>query len=77
MYLVVIESALSAIAGTRLRWQKLTRTGDVAVSPARSLHAGDRESPLDRRGPIDSRPCPGPGDEAMALEAARRRALEV
>jgi cellulose synthase/poly-beta-1,6-N-acetylglucosamine synthase-like glycosyltransferase len=31
MYLVVIESVASALAGTRLRWHKLTRTGDVVV----------------------------------------------
>jgi cellulose synthase/poly-beta-1,6-N-acetylglucosamine synthase-like glycosyltransferase/peptidoglycan/xylan/chitin deacetylase (PgdA/CDA1 family) len=36
MYLVVFESVISAVAGTRLRWQKLTRTGDLVVagSPA-------------------------------------------
>jgi cellulose synthase/poly-beta-1,6-N-acetylglucosamine synthase-like glycosyltransferase/peptidoglycan/xylan/chitin deacetylase (PgdA/CDA1 family) len=32
MYLVVIESVASALAGTRLRWHKLTRTGDVVVA---------------------------------------------
>ena len=32
MYLVVIESVGSAFAGTRLRWHKLTRTGDVVVA---------------------------------------------
>jgi cellulose synthase/poly-beta-1,6-N-acetylglucosamine synthase-like glycosyltransferase len=32
MYLVVIESVASAIAGTRLRWHKLSRTGDVVVA---------------------------------------------
>lgn len=31
MYLVVIESAISALAGTRLRWHKLERTGDVEI----------------------------------------------
>ncbi|HEX8348195.1 MAG TPA: glycosyltransferase family 2 protein, partial [Actinoplanes sp.] len=31
MYLVVIRSVLTALAGVRLRWQKLRRTGDVAV----------------------------------------------
>jgi hypothetical protein len=34
VYLVVFESAVSALAGTRLRWHKLTRTGDVVVSTA-------------------------------------------
>ncbi|HEX9529953.1 MAG TPA: glycosyltransferase [Acidimicrobiales bacterium] len=33
MYLVVIQSALSALAGTRLRWHKLARTGEVIVPP--------------------------------------------
>ena len=32
MYLVVIESLASALAGTRLRWHKLVRTGDVVVA---------------------------------------------
>jgi cellulose synthase/poly-beta-1,6-N-acetylglucosamine synthase-like glycosyltransferase len=40
MYLVVIESVASALAGTRLRWHKLTRTGDVVV-------AGGRPKPAD------------------------------
>lgn len=31
MYLVVIEAVASAFAGTRLRWHKLARTGDVTV----------------------------------------------
>jgi poly-beta-1,6 N-acetyl-D-glucosamine synthase len=32
VYLVVFESAISACAGTRLRWHKLTRTGDIVVA---------------------------------------------
>jgi poly-beta-1,6 N-acetyl-D-glucosamine synthase len=32
VYLVVFESMISACAGTRLRWHKLTRTGDVVVA---------------------------------------------
>ncbi|GAC1326310.1 MAG: glycosyltransferase [Thermoleophilaceae bacterium] len=31
MYLVVIESAISALLGTRIAWQRLERTGDVEV----------------------------------------------
>jgi hypothetical protein len=31
MYLVVIESVISALAGTRIRWQPMERTGDVEV----------------------------------------------
>ena len=33
MYLVVIESMISALRGTRLRWQHMERTGDVEVAP--------------------------------------------
>jgi cellulose synthase/poly-beta-1,6-N-acetylglucosamine synthase-like glycosyltransferase/peptidoglycan/xylan/chitin deacetylase (PgdA/CDA1 family) len=32
MYLVVIESLISALAGTRIRWQRMERTGDVEVA---------------------------------------------
>ena len=31
VYLVVFEAIVSAVAGTRLRWHKLTRTGDIVV----------------------------------------------
>ncbi|GAC1324791.1 MAG: glycosyltransferase [Mycobacteriales bacterium] len=31
MYLVVLQSVASAVSGTRLRWHKLARTGDVVV----------------------------------------------
>jgi cellulose synthase/poly-beta-1,6-N-acetylglucosamine synthase-like glycosyltransferase len=34
LYLVVFESVVAAFAGTRLRWHKLTRTGDVVVAGA-------------------------------------------
>ncbi|HWB35600.1 MAG TPA: glycosyltransferase family 2 protein, partial [Rugosimonospora sp.] len=34
VYLVVFESMVSALAGTRLRWHKLTRTGDVVIATA-------------------------------------------
>jgi cellulose synthase/poly-beta-1,6-N-acetylglucosamine synthase-like glycosyltransferase len=33
MYLVVIESVISAIVGTRLKWGTIERTGDVEVAP--------------------------------------------
>jgi cellulose synthase/poly-beta-1,6-N-acetylglucosamine synthase-like glycosyltransferase/peptidoglycan/xylan/chitin deacetylase (PgdA/CDA1 family) len=32
MYLVVIESLISALAGTRIRWQHVERTGEVKVA---------------------------------------------
>jgi cellulose synthase/poly-beta-1,6-N-acetylglucosamine synthase-like glycosyltransferase/peptidoglycan/xylan/chitin deacetylase (PgdA/CDA1 family) len=35
MYLVVIQSVTSALLGTRLRWHKLHRTGDIEVLAAR------------------------------------------
>ena len=31
MYLVVIQSVISAVVGTRLRWHKLTRIGGLDV----------------------------------------------
>jgi cellulose synthase/poly-beta-1,6-N-acetylglucosamine synthase-like glycosyltransferase/peptidoglycan/xylan/chitin deacetylase (PgdA/CDA1 family) len=33
MYLVLLQSAVTALTGRRLRWQKLRRTGEVAVAP--------------------------------------------
>jgi cellulose synthase/poly-beta-1,6-N-acetylglucosamine synthase-like glycosyltransferase/peptidoglycan/xylan/chitin deacetylase (PgdA/CDA1 family) len=33
MYLVIIESTVSALVGARTRWRNLTRTGDVEVKP--------------------------------------------
>ena len=41
MYLVVIRSVLTALAGVRLRWQKLRRTGDVSV-----LHPPQETTPV-------------------------------
>ncbi len=34
MYLVIIESTVSALAGARARWRHLTRTGDIEVKQA-------------------------------------------
>ncbi|GAA2326327.1 bifunctional polysaccharide deacetylase/glycosyltransferase family 2 protein [Dactylosporangium salmoneum] len=34
MYLVLLHSAITALTGRRLRWQKLRRTGDLDVVPA-------------------------------------------
>ena len=42
MYLVVIESVASAFAGTRLRWHKLARTGDVVVAAGPPEAAGPK-----------------------------------
>ena len=35
MYLVIIESTISALAGARAHWRSLNRTGDVEMKPAR------------------------------------------
>jgi poly-beta-1,6 N-acetyl-D-glucosamine synthase len=40
MYLVVIQSVISAVSGVRLRWHKLHRTGDVAL-PAIPTQPGE------------------------------------
>jgi hypothetical protein len=34
MYLVIIESSVSALVGVRTRWRHLTRTGDVEIKTA-------------------------------------------
>ncbi len=34
MYLVLLSSALAAVTGRRLRWQKIRRTGDFSAAPA-------------------------------------------
>jgi hypothetical protein len=34
MYVVLLHSAITAVTGRRLRWQKLRRTGEVGVVPA-------------------------------------------
>ena len=46
MYLVVIQSVISAASGVRLRWHKLHRTGDVSAAniPSQAL-ASDPELP--------------------------------
>jgi cellulose synthase/poly-beta-1,6-N-acetylglucosamine synthase-like glycosyltransferase/peptidoglycan/xylan/chitin deacetylase (PgdA/CDA1 family) len=42
MYLVVIRSVATALAGARLRWQKLRRTGEVSVSiPAQPVRTAE------------------------------------
>ena len=35
MYLVVIQSVVSALVGSRLRWQRMDRTGDFSAAPTR------------------------------------------
>jgi len=50
IYLVVFESLVSAVAGTRLRWHKLTRTGDVVVGTAPSPSDETGDPPRDAAG---------------------------
>lgn len=38
MYLVVVQSVVSALSGVRLRWHKLERTGQMDVGPSRTAH---------------------------------------
>ena len=38
MYLVIIESTVSALVGTRAQWRHLTRTGDVEVRIEEACH---------------------------------------
>ena len=40
MYLVVIQSAISALVGSRLLWHKLTRVGGLQVPPVPQVDAG-------------------------------------
>ena len=40
MYLVVIESVLTAIQGTRLHWRPIARRGEIEVDSPESLRIG-------------------------------------
>jgi hypothetical protein len=42
MYLVVIQSVISAAVGVRLRWHKLPRTGELEVPVEAAVDAGRR-----------------------------------
>jgi cellulose synthase/poly-beta-1,6-N-acetylglucosamine synthase-like glycosyltransferase/peptidoglycan/xylan/chitin deacetylase (PgdA/CDA1 family) len=50
MYLVVIQSAISALSGVRLRWHKLQRSGHLSIPslPGRVPPLGHRGQSLDR-----------------------------
>ncbi|MFI1814762.1 bifunctional polysaccharide deacetylase/glycosyltransferase family 2 protein [Streptomyces sp. NPDC020422] len=59
MYLVVIQSVFTAIAGSRLRWQRMERYGSLPVPAAGP--AAPAESPQPRPGPVpESPPLPEP-----------------
>ncbi|MFJ6675276.1 bifunctional polysaccharide deacetylase/glycosyltransferase family 2 protein [Actinosynnema sp. NPDC091369] len=49
MYLVVIQSVITALAGARLPWQKLKRTGTAAQHAPELAPASEVTKPLDRR----------------------------
>jgi cellulose synthase/poly-beta-1,6-N-acetylglucosamine synthase-like glycosyltransferase len=46
MYLVVIQSVVSALNGVRLRWHKVDRTGDVTLSVPRQAPGRDAKGPF-------------------------------
>jgi hypothetical protein len=39
MYLVIIESTISALVGARTTWRTIPRTGDVEIPPTSPLPA--------------------------------------
>ena len=47
MYVVLLQSWMTALTGGRLRWQKLRRTGVVEApgGPGRPGHPGETEAP--------------------------------
>lgn len=47
MYLVIIESTISALVGTRARWRRLERTGDVEITLGRPRRRTARPSRRD------------------------------
>ena len=42
MYLVVVQSMVTALVGDRLRWHRITRTGQAAAPVTARLPAGER-----------------------------------
>jgi len=42
MYAVLLQSAVTAFAGIRLRWQKLPHRGDFTAAPTTALDGGNR-----------------------------------
>jgi cellulose synthase/poly-beta-1,6-N-acetylglucosamine synthase-like glycosyltransferase len=71
MYLVVIQSAVTALAGARLRWQRMERYGSLQTPPA--PHAGHVRQPAPGRAltniPIPTRPHPSELAESWVTEA--------
>ena len=44
MYAVLIQSVVTAVAGTRLRWQQIPRAGRFSAAPRNVLTAAPDES---------------------------------
>jgi len=47
MYAVLIQSLVSAVAGTRLRWRKAPRAGSFSAAPQRPPAALDAAGPAE------------------------------
>jgi cellulose synthase/poly-beta-1,6-N-acetylglucosamine synthase-like glycosyltransferase/peptidoglycan/xylan/chitin deacetylase (PgdA/CDA1 family) len=62
MYLVVIQSVVTAVAGTRLRWQRMERYGSLGLAPL-----GGSSSSADAGAPAGAEPF-GPAAHAVAAE---------
>jgi hypothetical protein len=62
MYLVTIQSVITALIGTRQRWQAISRAGVFADPSALPASVGDRKGLCGRgfgvRGRAESAPCP-------------------
>jgi cellulose synthase/poly-beta-1,6-N-acetylglucosamine synthase-like glycosyltransferase len=81
MYLVLIQSGLTALTGARLRWHKLRRAGTAAATAPAGLVApvpAAPQVPLGRPEPTTAAPEPGqpelPKPRGQAAVAARGRA---
>jgi hypothetical protein len=72
MYLVLIQSAMTAMTGGRLRWHKLHRAG--LVGSVRSTQDGDR--PLsDQNRPPDGTPAPAHAEATALTEPTAEQPL--
>jgi hypothetical protein len=81
MYLVLIQSGLTALTGARLRWHKLRRAGTAAatapaglVAPVAAVAAPTRRPEPTPGAPEPTRPeLPKPRGEAVAAARGRAR----
>ena len=77
LYLVLLQSCITAVTGVRLRWHKLLRTGRMTVpSAARPAPAPQSlAAPLPSAAPRDSRPRSKKGSRDLYLDFLRTLAL--